>query len=392
MCCSKTFNVGVLKSFWVEIILCTILVSTCFESIFCNEFENNLFLEPYMCENHSSSCAHQVASNDSDDFCRITYFPRDSEACQSSAFKGDNDMAEEIGDMKIISYLITDTEDGLPITAFNISFTKIKWSKARIRFVRKSMGRDELAPLPEACREFEMPSRHADDAVLYFDCLWSDRSYEGQIYQFQYIATPWFGNPQAFNYAFFVPNGRRRMPTVHMADYQLFMVVDVSALPVIRLRIQVAPPHYNITRYRVHLWRSSRQPDGNSWVVHSEILTTPPNTPVDTVLTVEYDSEYKPGVYNFTALPLHSHCTEHNPCTLSRAPEVLIVASPEMPLLIGIVGTVILIPVFLTAYFIWRRSCAQKPTGDEPRLPPKVLLIYNHNYPQHVDEMIEFHH
>jgi hypothetical protein len=35
-----------------------------------------------------------------------------------------------------------------------------------------------------------------------------------------------------------------------------------------------------------------------------------------------------------------------------------------MPLLIAIVGTVILIPVFLTAYFIWRRSCAQKPTGE----------------------------
>lgn len=112
--------------------------------------------------------------------------------------------------------------------------------------------------------------------------------------------------------------------TVPIAEYQLFMVVDVSSLPVLRLRMQVAHPRFNVTRYRVQLWRSSRQPDGNSWVVHSQILITPPNTSEDTVLVVSYNSEYKPGVYNFTALPIHPHCTEHNPCTLSRAPEVLI--------------------------------------------------------------------
>ncbi|XP_046674184.1 uncharacterized protein LOC124363104 isoform X2 [Homalodisca vitripennis] len=393
MCCSNICNVVVQRAFRVEIVLSIILQFLHFQYIFCSDFEHNVFLEPYLCENHTTSCAHQVASNDSDDACRITYYPRDSEACQSSEFKGDSDMEEEIGKLKITSYLITDTDDGLPIPAFNLSFTNIKWSRARIRFVRKSVTKNEvMTPLPEACRELEMPRQRSESASLYLDCLWSDRTYQGHIYQFQYIATPPDGPSRAFKYAFFVPNGLQRTLTVPMAEYQLFMVVDVSSLPLIRLRLQVAPPRYNITRYRVQLWRSSRQPDGNSWVVHSQILTTPPHTPPDTVLVVAYNSEYKPGVYNFTALPIHPHCTEHNPCTLSRAPEVLIVASPEMPLLIGIVGTVILIPVFLTAYFIWRRSCAQKPTGDEPRLPPKVLLIYNPNYPSHVDDMIEFHH
>lgn len=28
--------------------------------------------------------------------------------------------------------------------------------------------------------------------------------------------------------------------------------------------------------------------------------------------------------------------------------------------------------------------------GDEPRLPPKVLLVYNPNFPSHVDDMIAF--
>lgn len=81
---------------------------------------------------------------------------------------------------------------------------------ARIRFLRKSVARDEEAPLPEACRELEMPLEISESASLYFDCLWSDRTYEGHIYQFQYTATPSDGYARAFKYAFFVPIGFRR--------------------------------------------------------------------------------------------------------------------------------------------------------------------------------------
>lgn len=63
-------------------------------------------------------------------YCGFTYFTwylYYFTECESSEFKGDNDMPEEVGNMKIISYLFTDTDDGLPIPAFNISFTNIKW-------------------------------------------------------------------------------------------------------------------------------------------------------------------------------------------------------------------------------------------------------------------------
>lgn len=49
-------------------------------------------------------------------------------ACESFEFKGENGDIEDIGQMKIISYLITDTDDGIPVPAFNLSFTNIKWT------------------------------------------------------------------------------------------------------------------------------------------------------------------------------------------------------------------------------------------------------------------------
>lgn len=63
MCSSNTCNVRVNHSNWSEL-LTSVLVFyiSCISYSSCNDFENNIFLAPYLCENQTTSCAHQVSN------------------------------------------------------------------------------------------------------------------------------------------------------------------------------------------------------------------------------------------------------------------------------------------------------------------------------------------
>lgn len=338
-----------------------------------------------MCnDNANASCSHQIASDNLDDNCSMIYYHFTAEECQSSEFEGDPDLNNSLGKVKLIPYINVQQKAHLT-TAFNVTFTDMLWTRMRMRFFREPSTPDEIKP--QSCREFMIPADHKN-STLFYDCLWNNYTYESTTYHFQYFIILPDDSRYLYKYVFCVPSHNNRENSTPLAKWELFLMVDISVLPILRLRIQCAPPRYNVTIYTVELRRSSK-PEGNDWVVASYDLKAPPNATEDTFLEVSYDSAYKPGVYRFTVVPFHPSCTDTNKCE-SKSPYILIVASPKMTLLLVIVCTVITIPILLTAYFILRRSCAQKTTGDEPRLPPKVLLVYNPNYPSHVDDMIAF--
>lgn len=338
-----------------------------------------------LCVNDNASCSYQIAPDSPDDTCSMIYFPPTAEECQSSEFEGDTDPYNILGKVKLSPYIHV-VQKAYRMVAFNVTFFNMSWTNLRMRFFKEPSQPNEIRP--QSCREFRITEDHKN-STLFYDCVWNDYTYEDSTYHFQYIAVSSDGSPYLYKYVFVVPRHARREEWTPLGDWQLFLVVDVSVLPVLRLQIQCAPAHYNISSYSVKLWRSSK-PEGNAWVVNSYDVKAPLNATEDTFLQVSYDSAYKPGVYTFTAIPVHPVCAETNKCALSETPPILIVASPKMPLLMGIVFTVIMIPIALAGYFIWRRSCVQKTSGDEPRLPPKVLLVYNPNYSSHVDDMIAF--
>lgn len=61
MCSHNTCNVGVHKADRAKLVFVVILYSTCVQPINCNDLENNIFLAPFACENHTTSCSHQVS-------------------------------------------------------------------------------------------------------------------------------------------------------------------------------------------------------------------------------------------------------------------------------------------------------------------------------------------
>lgn len=98
---------------------------------------------------------------------------------------------------------------------------------------------------------------------------------------------------------------------------ELFLVVEVSILPKLRLYVQTAPQKYNITRYRIQLIRSLIH---DQWVALNYEHTISPN---ETFFTYIHDSNKRPGIYNFTVQPLHSSCAKGE-CKISKAPGIVI--------------------------------------------------------------------
>lgn len=343
-----------------------------------------------LCSNNTVSCAHQLSSNISEDACRFKKYIQNSTECSSQIFKVKHVSEEEYGAAVLSAYVYK--ENGYQYPAFNISFTDIKWSRAKFRFYESGQ------PHPYVCREFEVTSSAAAlavNATLFYDCLWRNEQIEGHTYFFQLLQISPDADlpPLATTYKFRVPSTLSFGEDVSLKKLKLFVSVDLSALPVLRLIVQTAPYHLNITRYRVRLLRTWVD---QKWPVLTRDLDTSPD---QTHIYQVYDTAYRPGIYNFTVQPISDDCPRQG-CLETVTPEILIdvfgvresliVATTDTNLLIVMVGTVILIPVLLAAYFMWRRTCVDTTAGNDAWRPPKVLLVYNPDYTSHLSNMIRF--
>ncbi|XP_075210400.1 uncharacterized protein LOC142317737 [Lycorma delicatula] len=345
--------------------------------------------KPTLCRNYTTSCSHQIPLSDaSQDSCMLVRYDRESEDCTSSYFKGDLDPVEEFGKVVLSAFI---HYNGIyAYVGFNVTFTDIKWTKARFRFYESGSNSTDI------CREFQVTPEIPSNTSLFYDCLWN-KEIQYKTYHFQYTANPRSGQRAvAHQSVFFVPNvltlGVKCDPCppyrkeLDIEKLKLFVSVDVSVLPVLRLHLQTAHEIFNITRYRIQLVRTWVD---HKWLVLNKVVTVLPN---QSHIYIVHNTDYRPGIYNFSVIPLHDLCHDGT-CSASRAPGILIVASTETPLLIAMVGTVILIPVLIAVYFMWRRTCMSiYPPGTEPWQPPKVLLVYNPDYKNHVSDMIRFNH
>lgn len=92
----------------------------------------------------------------------------------------------------------------------------------------KETHEGENKTLPNACREFKVPSNLSLDTVLFFDCLWlKSRDTEGSVYKFQYevLASP--GLPSLHTFLFKHPFSSQMSKLVFMW-HPLFLCLLLS--------------------------------------------------------------------------------------------------------------------------------------------------------------------
>lgn len=366
------------------------------------------------CASNVTSCSYQIPlAGVSEESCSLVKYDKTSKDCSYSFFKeGKMDEDEEFGSVVLFPYVLY---HNYAYMAFNVTFFNSKWKCLRFRFYESGSTQ------PDICREFKLSEEvtpiAAFNVSLFYDCLWTHKDIESKTYHFQYIAYPYSDSPPiSHQFVFFVPNVLNlgtfkccdsKLPydseksgvaksqkgvkcyqcppfrqEIEPKKLELFLSVDVSVLPKLRLHVQTAHSMYNITRYRVQLTRSLVD---DRWSVVDKIITVLPN---QTYFSFTHDTKYRPGVYNFTVTPLHVSC--HNEeCRVTKAPGIVIVASTT-EYLIGMVSAVLLIPILIAIYFLWRRNRQPYPEPGGAMQPPKVLLVYNPDYKSHVSDMIRF--
>ncbi|KAK9505359.1 hypothetical protein O3M35_009439 [Rhynocoris fuscipes] len=241
---------------------------------------------------------------------------------------------------------------------------------------------------PALCREFIVSKEIAKDLVLHFDCLWN-LQIENQYYHFEYLAITPSGNSYIYKYLFFVPDSLTIVTeSESVREWKAFLVMDISAVPnVLKLRLQTAPPSLNITTYKVEVLRTLQ--NNHTWTVQQTILYANESDSAG-ILKYTYNTKMKFGQYKFNVTPVHKDCIDNFICTVST-PEFLIVEMTEPKLLTGLVAMVILIPILLMLYFIWKRNCDTTEPTREPAGPPKFLMMYEPVSVEHINTMIELY-
>lgn len=106
---------------------------------------------------------------------------------------------------------------------------------------------------------------------------------------------------------------------VNVQDVELFLPVDISILPKLKLHVHTAHKMFNVTRYKIQLNRSLVV--NGEWNVVTEYVNVLPN---QTHFTFIYNTNYKPGIYNFSVTPIHGSCSNKHECKVSKAPGIVI--------------------------------------------------------------------
>lgn len=103
-------------------------------------------------------------------------------------------------------------------------------------------------------------------------------------------------------------------------EWEVFMYLDISALPLVTLHVQEAPSHLKIKSYIIDVHRNW---GSSSWTASS--FTIPATDVKNGEIVLQYNARYKPGIYHFTVSLNHGRCGEHlKKCFVSTSPKFFV--------------------------------------------------------------------
>ncbi|KAF5269645.1 hypothetical protein FQR65_LT05984 [Abscondita terminalis] len=311
-----------------------------------------------LCGRKHRSCSNQIWGNDDvlSNSCQIVHYKSNSTECAALNFDYGTNFTHKVGDVRIRAYV--DRESNW--TSFNVTFSKIKWKKLRMRFTRIGLENDI-----NTCRAFNIWENATvpKKSILTYDCPWSNLMYEGHDFALEYE----FEAPIiSYNrYIFKIPHSRSLETVVHVQSLEIFTYLDVTDTDYLYLYIQLAPPQYNITSYLVEV---IRERSNISTRLTVQILNA--RDAINGQLFFPYPTWNEFGYFFFNVSPLSTMC-EENVCLKSPTPKIFM-GRRKSSLVIGIVGASVIIFALFYAMFFWNR---QKNIKDDT--PPRVLLVYN---------------
>ncbi|XP_063243442.1 uncharacterized protein LOC134542824 [Bacillus rossius redtenbacheri] len=328
-----------------------------------------------LCEDSDVSCRSQlVSASAAEADCLVKYFPSHTEDCEEWVFSGAPD--RQLGTVQLETYVRTRAT--YVWAAFNVSFLRIKWNTLRMRF--KLSKRNDSQQHKNLCRQFDLRGEVPEGQRLYYDCPWAvaeEEDYEDQYYGFEYEASDAGGLREHRQFLLEVPRYVTRPEFVKLAEWPLFVYVDVTEAPRLVVHWTAPPPELGAARlvsgYELALHFNASSGGPEEVLPLGQVAAGQP-------LQLQRDVGSAPGAYRFGVRAIHPACGRAG-CRLSFSPTIKIKGNSRL-FLIAVVGCSVLIPMVLCALHVLKKWLDRPTTDVKP--PPIVLMVYVPTHKAHV--------
>ncbi|XP_047106099.1 uncharacterized protein LOC124775307 [Schistocerca piceifrons] len=338
------------------------------------------------------SCSDQMPHLDLDpEDCIVEYYLRNSNECAALDLRGES-WARRLGAVRMRPYVWTDDE-GTPVTAFNVSFLDVRWSRAVLRF--SSLGG---APATNFCRGLRLSQRALSGSGrpprLHFHCPWCGYDCEGRSFSLEYAASDADGRHRDYGrFLFTMP------PHNYVDEPQLpFSYVEVSSLPT--AHVHWSPPPLPSAAeglyYSVVTLVDGRQVESRVVPASQASLALPLGEASGGGGAVRFSVRaLQAGGGEPSLLPNCSLCdggeraalmpSNCSLCDSFRTPPLALERSVYTSYVWAAVGVVAMASaILLTGRFLWRRGAHNYPANKQGKAATTVLLVYRHASDGHV--------
>ncbi|KAB0793682.1 hypothetical protein PPYR_13302 [Photinus pyralis] len=311
-----------------------------------------------LCSRKQKSCTYQLWKNNSEppEMCQVRYFKRNGTECAALSFNYNLNLTHNLGDVRIDAY----TSEEAKQTAFNLTFTKIKWSRMVMKFSKMGFENDINNCISyKIWKNVTVPK----SSVLAYECPWSNSIYEGNDFSLEYeFEAPIISYHRLI---FKIPRFRNFGEQADLRNLDIFSYLDVTDSDYLHLYIQLVPKRYNVTSYLIEV---IRERSNISTRLTVQIISA--KDAINGQLVFPYPTWNEFGYFYFNVSPLSEICDE-NKCLKSSTPKIFM-GRRKSSLVIGIVGASVIIFALFYAMFFMNR---QKNNKDDT--PPRILLVYS---------------
>ncbi|CAG9773172.1 unnamed protein product [Ceutorhynchus assimilis] len=319
-----------------------------------------LFLISLSRINAKDACTNQLYLN-SLDGNKIRTKPSSFKDCNQISFEGSDKLNSHLGSIRLAAYIQDNKKD----YTLNISFLDIKWTRAHLKLYQDSKPETSICKMYSITNQARLPMSQMDDSCFNLNTYNTSVDY---VLEFKAeLKTDILYKKLIFRF----PSVESYENSVALPKRSLFLTVDAPSNHGIILKIQALPFYYNVTYYKVEVFKDK---DDKDILLDVRMLK-----PKSEGMTFDYITYNEEGHYFFKVSAVNDVCPE-DVCLKSVSPQVYI-KRKYPPLVIGIVGASFIIPFALFILHMWtRRSQLEVETQEQK---DTIFLVYNQTPEKH---------
>lgn len=311
-------------------------------------------------ENENLRCGK--STDNVTDNCKV-HVNNNAEDCRLSDFSGGDNVKLNFGD--VILHFAPDTSQN--ILSMNV-FPTLQWTKTLVKFSEYNN--------PKTCNIYIVKKDSSSLETLRYNCYLKEKSLdEGKLLEpiLIEINSETDGQLAHKKILFNIPDNIYFKNSAPLSKRNIFSYIDFTNSNKIILKIQPLDPVYEVTHYKVEVFREKEK---QVIMLDVRLIAAYQKSFID----FEYVTYSEEGYYYFAVSVIGKHCPEDF-CFKTLTPKVHITRKGR-PLVIGIVGASFLIPFVLFSFYLWNHKYRNQ-SGLIVEPIKKVLILFKPSFEKH---------